>query len=308
MLRRVPRTNDGKAIDRAQESHRISKPFKPPASSTVVDRVQPQRKRKRVSYKEAGGDDDDDSEDESGRKKKKKKGDKDKDYTDAEDLLKNAQKYPVFKPKPFGEVRGFSIPAMRGKNGEEVHHTPSGVSLGIRPQANIIPRPLHDPMEDHAIVLYDPTVDYRETDEERREREMEEAREKAEKEAREKAAGKFNPHRSLKELLGVGKEKRTSDKVPVVIDPRLTKILRPHQVEGVQVGYSGWFYVQRLRTLHQQFLYKCTTGMMVENQYGCIMADAMGLGKVRGVSLKEVYSLNTSYTDSPVHRPHVDTP
>ena len=236
MLRRVPRTNDGKAIDRAQESHRISKPFKPPASSIVADRIQPQRKRKRVSYKEAGGGDDDDPEDENGRKKKKKKGDKDKDYTDAEDLLKNAQKYPVFKPKPFGEMRGFSIPAMRGKNGEEVHHTPSGVSLGIRPQANIIPRPLHDPMEDHAIVLYDPTVDDRETDEERREREKEEARVKAEKEARENAAGKFNPHKSLKELLGEGKEKKTTDKVPVVIDPRLTKILRPHQVEGVQVG------------------------------------------------------------------------
>lgn len=236
MLRRVPRTNDGKAVDKTQESHRISKPFKPPASSIVADRVQPQRKRKRVSYKEAGGDDDDDSDDENGRKKKKKKGDKDKEYTDADDLLKNMQKFPVFKPRPFGEKRGFSIPAMRGKNGEEVHHTPSGVSLGIRPQANIIPRPLHDPMEDHAIVLYDPTVDDRETDEERREREKEEAREKAEKEARDNAAGKFNPHKSLKELLGEGKEKKTSDKVPVVIDPRLTKILRPHQVEGVQVS------------------------------------------------------------------------
>ena len=83
MLRRVPRTNDGKPVDRAQESHRILKPFKPPASSMVTDRVQPQRKRKRVSYKDAGGDDDDDSEDEKGRKKKKK-GDKDKDYTDAD--------------------------------------------------------------------------------------------------------------------------------------------------------------------------------------------------------------------------------
>jgi SNF2 family DNA or RNA helicase len=27
--------------------------------------------------------------------------------------------------------------------------------------------------------------------------------------------------------------------------------------------------------------------MMVENQYGCIMADAMGLGKVCGVSLRK---------------------
>ena len=286
MLRRVPRTNDGKAVDRAQESHRILKPFKPPTSSIVSDRIQPQRKRKRVSYKEAGGDDDDDPEDENERKKKKKKGDKDKEYADADELLKNIQKYPVFKPRPFGEKKGFSIPVMRGKNGEEVHHTLSGVSLGIRPQANIIPRPLHDPMEDHAIVLYDPTVDDRETDEERREREKEEAREKAEKEAKEKAADKFNPHKSLKELLGEGKERKISDKVPVVIDPRLTKILRPHQVEGVQVG-SSLCLISRpiLKLLCQQFLYKCTTGMMVENQYGCIMADAMGLGKVYRQSL-----------------------
>ena len=48
--------------------------------------------------------------------------------------------------------------------------------------------------------------------------------------------------------------------------------------------------------------------MMVQNQYGCIMADAMGLGKVRGISLKEIHSLNALYTDSPVHCPHVDTP
>lgn len=52
-----------------------------------------------------------------------------------------------------------------------------------------------------------------------------------------------------------------SQKVPVVIDPLLSKILRPHQIEGVK------------------FLYRCTSGMIVENQYGCIMADGMGLGK-----------------------------
>ncbi len=28
-----------------------------------------------------------------------------------------------------------------------------------------------------------------------------------------------------------------------------------------------------------QFLYKCATGAVMENQYGCIMADGMGLGK-----------------------------
>ncbi|KAH9935029.1 P-loop containing nucleoside triphosphate hydrolase protein [Fomitopsis serialis] len=163
----------------------------------------------------------------------------------------NVVHYPVFKAKPFSEVaRKFSIPEMRTKDGAVVLVTPSNAALGIRPLANIIPRPLHDPMEDHAIVLYDPT------------REKEEAKEKAAQEAREKTAGMYNPHKSLKELLGGGKEKKKhNDKVAVVIDPRLCKVLRPHQVEGVK------------------FLYRCTTGMVVENQYGCIMADEMGLGK-----------------------------
>ena len=35
---------------------------------------------------------------------------------------------------------------------------------------------------------------------------------------------------------GAGKEKKKkNDKVAVVIDPRLSKVLRPHQVEGVKV-------------------------------------------------------------------------
>ncbi|KAJ3414587.1 DNA-dependent ATPase protein rad54 [Chytridiales sp. JEL 0842] len=49
--------------------------------------------------------------------------------------------------------------------------------------------------------------------------------------------------------------------VHVVVDPILSKILRPHQVEGVK------------------FLYDCVTGAKVEGAYGCIMADEMGLGK-----------------------------
>lgn len=49
--------------------------------------------------------------------------------------------------------------------------------------------------------------------------------------------------------------------VHVVVDPVLAAILRPHQREGVK------------------FMYDCTTGMRIENAYGCIMADEMGLGK-----------------------------
>ncbi|KZT09522.1 DNA repair protein, SNF2 family [Laetiporus sulphureus 93-53] len=258
MLRRIPVTPDGKAVDRLQESTRVNKPFKSPAS--VVQRHQPQRKRKRVNYKEDENASRQSDSDEDGSQKKKKL-DKNGRFETPRD--NNIKHYPVFKVKPFDQVsRRFSMPEMRNKNGELVPLIPTNASLGIRPLANIIPRPLHDPMEDHAIVLYDPTVDDRETDEERKEREKEEAKEKAAQEAREKTVGMYNPHKSLKELLGGGKnKKKQKDKVAVVIDPALTKVLRPHQVEGVK------------------FLYKCTTGMVVEKQYGCIMADEMGLGK-----------------------------
>ena len=53
----------------------------------------------------------------------------------------------------------------------------------------------------------------------------------------EKSSGMFNPHKRLKDILGGGKDKKKkNDKVAVVIDPRLSKVLRPHQVEGVKVS------------------------------------------------------------------------
>ncbi|KAG8217881.1 DNA repair protein, SNF2 family [Butyriboletus roseoflavus] len=262
MLKRTPTTTDGRVVNRLQESTRVYKPFKPPTVLVSTERVQPARKRKRVSYKESQRDENDSDSDDTRKKKKKK--DKDRDGTFNEEELKAAiQTFPVYKPKPFEmTVRRFSMPTMINKSGQVVPLVPTGASLGIRPQAKIIPRPLHDPMEDHAIVLYDPTIDDRETDEEKKAREKEEAKERAVKEAQEKTAGMYNPHKSLRALLGEGKDKKeTIPKVPVVIDPRLSKVLRPHQIEGVK------------------FLYKCTTGMMVDNQYGCIMADEMGLGK-----------------------------
>ncbi|KAF9246133.1 DNA repair protein, SNF2 family [Melanogaster broomeanus] len=260
MLKRTPTTADGRVVDRLQESTRIYKPFKPPTPLASRERAPSARKRKRVSYKESQGDENDSDSDDARKKKKKK----DMDGTYNEEELKAAIKtYPVYKPKPFElTTRRFSMPTMTNKSGEIVPLVSTGASLGIRPQAKIIPRPLHDPMEDHAIVLYDPTIDDRETDEEKKARQKEDAKELAMKEAEEKTAGMYNPHKSLRALLGEGKDKKESiPKVPVVIDPRLSKVLRPHQVEGVK------------------FLYKCTTGMLVDNQYGCIMADEMGLGK-----------------------------
>lgn len=231
MLRRTPTTVDGKHVDKYQESTRINKPFKVP--TPAIRRVQPQRKRKRISYKENRGADGDTDSD-SGSKTKKRR-----PSADTACPLEEISPFPVYKPKPFNELFGprrYTIPVMTNKNGEIIKTIQSNPSLGIRPQIQIIPRPLHDPMEDHAIVLYDPTLDTRETDEERKAREKEELRVQAEKEAREKTAGQYNPHKSLRELLGGGKDKKAhSKKVPVVIDPRLSKVLRPHQVEGVKV-------------------------------------------------------------------------
>lgn len=245
MLRRTPTTTDGKVVDRLQESTRVFKPFKPPTVITNTERIQPPRKRKRVSYREQGdenGADDDDGS--ANNQKKRLKGNKDGSYTDIE--LKAAIKtYPVYKPKPFEMIRRFSMPSMTSKDGRVVQLIPTGIALGIRPQTKIIPRPLHDPMEDHAIVLYDPTIENRETDEEKKERENREEKERAATEAQEKTAGMYNPHKSLRALLGEGKDKKeTIPKVPIVIDPRLSKVLRPHQIEGVKVSL-GVFTIMR---------------------------------------------------------------
>jgi DNA repair and recombination RAD54-like protein len=117
------------------------------------------------------------------------------------------------------------------KTSETILHHLSHASLGARRHPNLAPRPLHDPMSDHAIVLYDPTID-----------------DKTPAEALANAFGAKEevdrgPHKSLKAILGIVDEKKKKEvKVPVVIDPRLSKMLRPHQIEGVKVRmvYGHW--------------------------------------------------------------------
>ena len=70
MLKRQPMTADGRAVNRLEESSRVFKPFKPPTLQKTRD--QPQRKRKRISYKENAQDDDDSDGDKKNGKKKKK--------------------------------------------------------------------------------------------------------------------------------------------------------------------------------------------------------------------------------------------
>ena len=83
-------------------------------------------------------------------------------------------------------------------------------------------QPLHDPYEENALVLYEPP--------------------------------ELTEHEKLKTDLN-------SHPVHVVVDPILSKVLRPHQREGVK------------------FMYDCVTGVQIPDSFGCIMADEMGLGK-----------------------------
>jgi DNA repair and recombination RAD54-like protein len=124
----------------------------------------------------------------------------------------------------------FSIPVMiNPKTSEQIIHTLSHASLGARPHPSLAPRPLFDPMADHAIVLYDPTIDDKPIVEVIDDEAAEAERKKREEEAK-------GPHKSLKAILGIVDVKKKQEiKVPVVIDPRLAKMLRPHQIEGVKV-------------------------------------------------------------------------
>jgi DNA repair and recombination protein RAD54B len=65
--------------------------------------------------------------------------------------------------------------------------------------------------------------------------------------------------------------------VDVVVDPLLTKHLRPHQVEYVALDYAtflGSFTGSLYLVRGVKFLYECTMGMRREG-YGCILADEM---------------------------------
>jgi len=234
---------------------RLTTPFKCPGSA-APKRVTalPPRKRRKVSYKDASADDCDDD---SGFKP---------DGGNGEDreVLGNLQvnkAFPVFKPKDKDTVfrARFAVPLADKNAGGYNPHRPAP-ALGMRKSANFIARPLHDPSGEFAIVLYDPTVDDKKIEI------IEQDGEAPKLEV--KPISKV--HRSLKEILGLDQAKEKEvPKVPVVIDPRLAKVLRPHQIEGVR------------------FLYRCTTSLVDSGAKGCIMADEMGLGKTVGLPLEQ---------------------
>jgi DNA repair and recombination RAD54-like protein len=259
----IPRSNDGEIGFGPLKKKPFKSPFK--AKETTGS-----RKRTRVDYsKMGGGDGDGDGDadleggasDEENRqpKKKAKKGQKAISFegmkgvdANGASLVKPQTKYEYFKAKD-GKIqiaRPFSIPSIMGKNGERMHLQLSNVVLGTRQTIEIPPRPLHDPMGEHAIVLFDPTTDDVEAEREkaRLQKEQEEMEVvMASQEGggavvvKEEKPVDRGPHKSLAAMLGI-KDKREAakiePKVAVVIDPDLSKVLRPHQVEGVKVSLS----------------------------------------------------------------------
>lgn len=224
-----------------QTADRLFRPFKCPGAN-VPSRIsdKPARKRRKVDY--TGGDNSAE--------------DGDKPYSNDDRLAlatRDVNRFPVFKPKNSDSAfrMRFAVPLIN-KDTTAYNACRPPPLLGMREGVAFVAKPLHDPSGEFAIVLYDPTVDGKEEAK---------ASQDGKKDEPEKLDAPLM-HKSLAEILGIKKKVNVEQpKVPVVIDPRLAKVLRPHQVEGVK------------------FLYKCTTGMIDENAQGCIMADEMGLGK-----------------------------
>lgn len=224
-----------------QSVDRLIRPFKCPGSATVSRTSEkPTRKRRKVDYGGADGE----------------KDDQDKAWTNEDRLAlanRDANKFPVFQVKDKETMfrKRFAVPLIN-KNAGGYNPNRPPPTLGLRTGAKFVAKPLHDPSGEFAIVLYDPTIDDKP-------KTIEEAK-KAEDGVPKIEAPLVT--KSLADILGIKKVvEGEHPKVPVVIDPRLAKVLRPHQIEGVK------------------FMYKCVTGMIEEKANGCIMADEMGLGK-----------------------------
>ena len=226
-----------------QSVDRLIKPFRCPGSNTPI-RVseKPSRKRRKIDY--SGADD-------GGQEKEQS-------YTNEDRLAlanRDANKYGVFKVKDKDVQfrQRFSVPLIN-KSLEVYNAARPPPTLGLRKGAVFVPKPLHDPSGEFAIVLFDPTID-----------DKPKSKEDVLKLSQDENTTKLDiplMHRSLADILGLKKQiVDENPRVPVVIDPRLSKVLRPHQVEGVK------------------FLYRCVTGLIDDKANGCIMADEMGLGK-----------------------------
>lgn len=226
----------------SQSIERIIKPFRCPGSATASRASdKPARKKRKVSYVDTDGSVEDGE----------------KPYTNEDRLAlanRDINKFPVFKVKDKDTLfrQRFAVPLINKDAGSYNPFRPAP-TLGMRKGAVFVAKPLHDPSGEFAIVLFDPTIDGKPITVE------EEIRQ-----SQDENIPKLDVpimHKSLADILGLKKVVEEHPKVPVVIDPRLAKVLRPHQVEGVK------------------FLYRCVTGLIDTKANGCIMADEMGLGK-----------------------------
>ena len=131
-----------------QSTDRLSRPFKCPGSAVPSRQSEkPARKKRKVNYADADG----------------SKEDGDAPWTNEEHLaLANREnnKFPVYKVKDKEQLfrRRFAVPLINKDAGIYNRHRPAP-TLGMRTGAIFIPKPLHDPCGEFAIVLYDPTID-----------------------------------------------------------------------------------------------------------------------------------------------------
>ena len=234
----TPKTGLGRSVS-TDSITRLARPFKCPSTARSSDK--PARKRRKVNYAGADGDAD--------IKNSNNNDDESRNYVfiDGRQPLapRDPNRYPVFKVKDKGTTfrQRFLVPmkGKKGATGEYDAYRPAPL-LGMRQGAVFVAKPLHDPGGEFAIVLYDPTLDGKtagaagevdcEKDKEAEKKEKdEEMREEDEKPKLDTPI----VHKSLADILGLKKKVEERPKVPVVIDPRLAKVLRPHQIEGVKV-------------------------------------------------------------------------
>lgn len=238
--------------------------FVSPWAGNVKQRALPKRKRQRVDYSVYGAEEENEA----------PNSDVYENDQGQEAMYVRPERKPLLQVRTINQILKprFNSP-FHGAEGESYSPGPR-MPLGMRRRPKAVSRPLHDPTSDHAIVLFDPTVEPVDPYEAEMKKQQEnEALQQSQrenglepvKEPSQASAASSQPMTKLKSLaglLGVSEEKDEPLKpVPVVLDPRLAKILRPHQVEGVK------------------FLWKCTTGRLDYRAYGGIMADEMGLGK-----------------------------
>ncbi|KAJ3332247.1 hypothetical protein HDU76_000838 [Blyttiomyces sp. JEL0837] len=132
---------------------------------------------------------------------------------------------------PSSLFKPFKVPSLSA-NAPAHRAFKAGSQLGTRRMPLMTRGPLHDPEVEGAVILFSP-----------------------------KELSEVEKLELAKSSALASNASAPQQQVHVVVDPVLSKILRPHQVEGVR------------------FLYDCVTGRKVEGSMGCVMADEMGLGK-----------------------------